>query len=256
MDLAIRGRVALVTGASSGLGEAVALALAEEGATVAIAARRRDRLESVAVEAKRRGATDARGFALDLNESASIQRALGEIEAAFGSVEILVANGGGPKPGAYPQLSLDDWDAGYRGTLRSMIQLVSSVLPGMTARGWGRIVALTSSSVKQPIQTLALSNAYRTALVSALKSLSNDVAKQGITVNSIATGRVRTDRLAQLYPDAESMERAAEQEIPMGRVAEPSEFAPLVAFLCGEPARYITGETIAVDGGLIRGVFG
>jgi 3-oxoacyl-[acyl-carrier protein] reductase len=256
MDLGIRGRVALVTGASSGLGEAVALALAEEGATVAVAARRADRLESVAAEAKRRGATDARGFALDLNDAASIQRALQEIDAAFGSVEILIANGGGPKPGTYALLSLDDWDAGYHGTLRSMIQLVNGVLPAMAARGWGRIVALTSSSVKQPIQALALSNAYRIALVAALKSLSNDVAKQGITVNSIATGRVRTDRLAQLYPDPESMKRAAEQEIPIGRVAEPSEFASLVAFLCGEPARYVTGQTIAIDGGLIRGVFG
>jgi 3-oxoacyl-[acyl-carrier protein] reductase len=256
MDLGIRGRVALVTGASSGLGEAVALGLAEEGATLALAARRHDRLAGVAAEAKRRGAADARAFAMDLHDSTSVQRTLREIEEAFGTPDILVANGGGPKPGTYVQLSLDDWEAGYRGTLRPMIELVNAVLPGMTARGWGRIVALTSSSVKQPIQNLALSNAYRIALVAALKSLSGDVAKQGITVNAIATGRVRTDRLTALYPDAESMNRAAEQEIPIGRVAEPSEFAPLVVFLCSEPARYVTGQTIAIDGGLIRYVFG
>jgi 3-oxoacyl-[acyl-carrier protein] reductase len=256
MDLGIRGRVALVTGASSGLGEAVALALAEEGATLAVAARRRERLEAVAAEAKLRGASDARAFELDLTDPAAHERALGAITDAFGGIDILVANGGGPKPGTYTQLSIEDWDAGYRGTLRSMIQLVNAVLPAMAARGWGRIVALTSSSVKQPIANLTLSNAFRTSLVSALKTLSSEVAKQGITVNSIATGRIETDRLKQLYPDQEAMRRAAEQEIPIGRVATPAEFAPLVTFLCSEPARYVTGQTISIDGGMIKGLFG
>lgn len=255
MDLGIRGRVALVTGASSGLGEAVALALAGEGVRLAVAARRADRLESVAVEAKKRGAADARAFALDLGDHASIRKLVTDVQASLGDVDILVANGGGPKPGAYLDLALDDWDAGYRGTLRSMLVLVDAVLPAMRARRWGRIVALTSSSVKQPIPGLVLSNAFRTALVSGLKTLSAEVAPLGITVNAIATGRVITDRLRHLYPDEEAMRRAAESDVPVRRVATPAEFAPMVAFLCGELASYVTGQTIAVDGGLIKSLF-
>jgi 3-oxoacyl-[acyl-carrier protein] reductase len=252
MDLGIRGRVALVTGASSGIGEAVALALAAEGAKLAVAARRRDRLERIAAEAKQLGAADARAFEVDLDSSESIQALLSEVRTALGDVAILVANGGGPRPGKYLELTMPDWDGGYRSTLRSMLELVNGVVPGMRARKWGRIVALTSSSVKQPIPTLALSNAFRIALVAALKTLSLEVARDGITVNSIATGRVLTDRLRHLYPDDDGLRKAAEAEVPIGHVATPAEFAPMVAFLCSVPAGYVTGQTIAVDGGLIK----
>jgi 3-oxoacyl-[acyl-carrier protein] reductase len=254
MDLGIRGRVALVTGASSGIGEAVALALAAEHVKLAVAARRRDRLEGVAREAKSRGADDARAFEVDLADSASIQRLVADVRSAFGDVDILVANGGGPKPGKFLDMSLADWDAGYRGTLRSMLELVGTVVPPMKARGWGRIVALTSTSVKQPIPTLVLSNTFRTALVSALKTLSLEVGRHGVTVNAIATGRVLTDRLIQLYGDEKSIRESGEAEIPVGHVASAAEFAPMVAFLCGEPAGYVTGQTIAIDGGLIGGL--
>ncbi len=158
-------------------------------------------------------------------------------------------------PASLRRLTLDDWDVGYRDVLRSMLEMTNSVLPGMTANNWGRIVALTSSSVKQPIPNLTLSNAFRTALVSALKTSSIEVAKDGITVNSIATGRVDTDRLRQLYPDDAAMSAAAKTDVPIGRVATPAEFAPLVAFLCSEPARYVTGQTIAIDGGLIKALY-
>lgn len=255
MDLGIRGRVALVTGASSGIGEAIALALAAEGAMIAVAARRRDRLEAVAREAKKRGASAAHAFEVDFDDPESIGSLLTQVQATCGHIQILVANSGGPKPGTFLDLKLDDWDAGYRNTLRSVLALVYGVVPPMTASGWGRIVALTSSSVKQPIANIALSNAFRTALVSALKTLSGEVARSGVTVNSIATGRVLTDRLRHLYPDEKALHKAAETEIPAGRVAEPSEFAPLVAFLCGEPASYVTGQTIAIDGGLIKSLF-
>lgn len=256
MDLGIGGRVALVTGASSGIGEAVALALAREGVRLAVAARRAERLAGVAEQARAAGALDAKAFTVDLADAASVAAMLLQVGASFGDVDILVANGGGPKAGAYEQLAAADWDVAHRTTLRAMLDLVDGVLPAMRRRRWGRIVALTSSSVKQPIPNLVLSNAYRTALVATLKTLSSDVARDGVTVNSIATGRVATERLRELYPSEEEMRLAAERDIPAGRVASPQEYAPLVAFLCGEGAAYVTGQTIAIDGGLIRGLFG
>ncbi len=256
MDLGIRGKTALITGASSGIGEAVALALAAEGARVAVAARRKDELDRVVAEARKAGADDAQAFVVDLSEPSSVVRLLHEVRQQIGAPDILILNGGGPKAGTFTRTSLDDWDAAYRSTLRAMVELASGVIPEMRERGWGRIVALTSTSVKQPIGNLTLSNAFRVALVAAMKTLSNEVAADGVTVNSIGTGRVRTDRLRELYGDDDAMDAAAEAEVPMKRVAAPAEFAPLVAFLCGEPARYITGQTIAVDGGLTRGIFG
>jgi len=255
VDLGIRGKVALVTGGSSGIGKAVALALAAEGVSLAVAARRDDELSAVAAEALALGATDARGFKVDLTDSKSVRAMLERVNDAYGGIDILVANSGGPKPGTFSQMALADWDTGYHGVLRNMVELVQAVVPAMTARQWGRIVALTSSSVKQPIPNLVLSNAFRTALVSALKTLSIELGPNGITVNSIATGRILTDRLRALYDDAEQMDAAAKADIPLQRVATPEEFAPMVAFLCGEPARYITGQTIAIDGGMIKSLF-
>jgi 3-oxoacyl-[acyl-carrier protein] reductase len=256
MDLGIRNKVALVTGASSGLGEACALALAAEGARVAVAARRREKLEEVAARARDLGAPDARAFTVDLSDATSIDALVREVRSALGGIDILVANSGGPKPGTFTQKNMEDWDAAYNAVLRSMLQLVGAAAEDMCARKWGRIVALTSTSVKQPIGNLVLSNAYRTALVSALKTLSAEIAKDGVTVNAIATGRVLTDRLSSLYGnDRAQLERAGE-DVPIGRIAQPEEFSPLVAFLCGETARYVTGQTISIDGGLIAGLFG
>ncbi len=254
MDLKIRGRVALVTGASSGLGAAVALALAAEGVALAVAARRRDLLENIASQAKERGAAEARAFEADLDDPASVRQLLTEVRGTLGDPAILIANRGGPKPGKVLDLQLTDWDAGYRSMLRNTLELVEGVIPAMRTKKWGRIVALASSSVKQPIPNLALSNAFRIALVSALKTLSSEVARDGITINSIATGRVLTDRLRHLYPDEDALHKAAAEEIPIGHVATAAEFAPMVAFLCGDPAGYVTGQTIAIDGGLIKGL--
>jgi 3-oxoacyl-[acyl-carrier protein] reductase len=255
MDLGIAGRVALVTGASSGIGEAVALQLAREGVKLAVSARRREKLEDVARRARDAGAQQGEAFTADQTNAAALGALVREVEGKLGPVEILVVNGGGPRPGTYSQMQPVDWDAAYALTMKSALALVDAVLPGMRKRRFGRIVALESVSVKQPIPTLVLSNAFRTAVVSALKTLSREVAKDGITVNSIATGLVETDRFRSLYDTPEKRARAL-GEHPMGRPATPEEYAPLVAFLCGEPARYVTGQTIAIDGGVVAGLFG
>jgi len=256
MDLGIRGRTALVTGASGGIGEAVALALAAEGAKLALAARDLERLDVVARRAAEAGAQEARAFALDLEEPESIAAMLGAVRAAFGDAEIVVLNGGGPRAGRFGEVSIADWDRAYQLLLRSMLVLLDALVPAMRANRWGRIVALTSTSVKQPIETLVLSNAFRTALVASLRTLAGEVARDGVTINCIATGRIDTTRLRSLYGNDENALRAAGAEVPIGRIATPAEFAPLVAFLCGEPASYVTGQTISIDGGLVRGLFG
>jgi 3-oxoacyl-[acyl-carrier protein] reductase len=256
MDFGIRGRIALVAGAGSGIGEAVALSLAREGVKLALAARNTGRLDAVARKAKELGAAEARGFRLDLLDPDSIAEMLDELRGAFGDAEIVILNGGGPKAARFSETTLADWDEAFRLLLRSMLVLLEALVPAMRAKGWGRVVALTSTAVKQPIPTLVLSNAFRTALVATLRTLADEVARDGVTVNSIATGRVDTERLRSLFGTDEAKVRQTAMEVPIGRVASPDEFAPMAAFLCSEPARYVTGQTISVDGGLTRGLFG
>jgi len=255
MDLSIRGRVALVTGASSGIGEAVAIAIAREGVRLAVAARRRERLEDVARRATAAGAQEARAFTVDLTNPESLQSLTGSIEREMGPAELLIVNGAGPKPGTFIQTAPVEWDAAYAATLQSPLRLIHAVLPGMRARRWGRIVALQSVVVKQPFAGMVLSNALRASVTAALKTLSAEVASEGITVNTIATGLVETDRLRAIY-DTPAKMAAAVAGIPMKRAATPAEYAPLVVFLCGEPAGYVTGQTISIDGGLTAGIFG
>jgi len=249
MDLGIRGRLALVTGASSGLGRACALALAAEGARLAIGARRMELLEAVAAEARAAGSAEAHAYALDLSDPASIDATLAAMRDRQGDAEIVIANSGPPKAGAAANLTLADWDAAYGPTMRSMLQIVYAVLPAMRERGWGRVVNLSSSAIKTPIPNLALSNAFRAGLLGALKTLSREVAADGVTINVIATGKIATDRARSFYGEPGAWEKQ-QRDIPFGRFGTPEEFAPLVAFLCGEGARYISGATFAIDGGL------
>jgi 3-oxoacyl-[acyl-carrier protein] reductase len=250
VELGIRGRLALVTGASSGLGRACALALAAEGARLAIGARRADLLEEVAEEARAAGSPDAQAYPLDLSDPASIDAMLAAMRDRQGDAEILIANSGPPKAGAAANLTLADWDTAYGPTLRSMLQIVYAVLPAMRERAWGRIVNLSSSAIKTPIPNLALSNAFRAGLLGALKTLSREVAADGVTINVIATGKIETARARSFYADQAAWDKQ-QKDIPFGRFGTPEEFAPLVAFLCGEGAKYISGTTISVDGGLM-----
>jgi 3-oxoacyl-[acyl-carrier protein] reductase len=249
MDLGIRGKLALVTGASSGLGRACAMALGAEGARLALGARRADLLETAAAEARAAGSPEAHAYALDLADPASVDAMLAAVRSRQGDADILIANSGPPKPGSVEKLTLADWDAAYGPTMRSMLQLVYGVLPAMRERKWGRIVNLASSALKAPLPNLALSNAFRAGLLGALKTLSREVAGDGVTINVIATGKIETARARSIYADPAAWEKQ-QREIPFGRFGTPEEFAPLVAFLCGDGAKYVSGTTISIDGAL------
>jgi len=250
MDLEIKDRVALVMGASKGLGRGVAGALAREGAKVAIASRSRERLDAV-VEALDGRVTAFVADAGDLDRLAALP---GEVEAELGPIDILVANTGGPPPGLALDNSIAEWEEAYRSLVLGLRVLVEGVLPGMRDRGWGRIINIGSSSTVEPIPSLTLSNANRLAAIGFLKTLAREVAPDGITVNTIATGKFATDRLAANEGSLEQAEANAREHVPAARLGLPEEFGDLVAFLASERAAYINGTVVPIDGGLLRSV--
>jgi 3-oxoacyl-[acyl-carrier protein] reductase len=255
MDLGINGRTAIVLGATAGLGAATATALAEEGANVVVVGRNGERARELASRLP-----SAVGVEADVTDPISPQRILEATRDTFGEPDIVVLNGGGPRPGPATDLDVSSAQESVDLLLKPHVALVQLVLGGMVERGWGRIVAIGSSGVQQPLPDLAASNVGRAALAGFLKSLATEVADRGVTVNMVLPGRIDTDRVASLDQNAatkagtsaEEARAASERTIPAGRYGEPAEFAAVVTFLASDRAGYVTGEQVRCDGGLVR----
>jgi 3-oxoacyl-[acyl-carrier protein] reductase len=260
VDLGLRGKIALVSASSKGLGRAIAEELASEGANLVMCARGEEALHATAESIRRSTAAKIVEVAADVSQKDGIDRVARTARDSFGRVDILVTNSGGPPSGSFDSFTAEAWESATRLLLYSAVGLTRAVLPGMKERRWGRILNVTSIAVKQPIDGLMLSNSLRAAVTGFARTLANEVAPFNITVNNIMPGYTRTDRMVQLA-QANSEKTGAslkdiyarwEKEIPMGRLGEPREFAALAAFLASERASYITGSSIAVDGGWIR----
>ena len=260
MDLGISGKVALVAGSSSGIGRAVARAIAAEGASLLLCARRPNTLSEAAEEIRTSFGVRVEAVAADISTSGGCDRVLGTLAEKFGGADILVTNAGGPPSGGFTSLTEDSLSKAHALTFLSAWRLAGGVLPEMRRRKWGRIVAITSVSVLEPIPELALSNAYRPALTGLFKTLSEEVAADGITVNSVCPGYTLTGRLAELAEAKAEKGGISPEEciaewsrsIPSGRLGRPEEVAAAVAFLCSGAASYITGVSLPVDGGRVR----
>jgi 3-oxoacyl-[acyl-carrier protein] reductase len=244
MDLGLRGRTAIVLGASSGLGLASAESLAAEGANVAMFARRRDVLER---EADRIGALAVRG---DVAAPRDLERLVETTLEAFGGIDVLVWNSGGPPAGKAVDLTAEDVEAAVETLLLPAVRLLRLCLPHLERSDAGRLVLITSAAVKEPTAHLALSNTIRPGVTGWAKTLARELGPRGITVNCVAPGRIDTARLAELYPEGPTEQQLA--EIPLGRWGTPQEFGDVVCFLASDRARYVTGTTLLVDGGLSR----
>jgi 3-oxoacyl-[acyl-carrier protein] reductase len=249
MDLGIEGRVALVMGASKGIGRGIAAALAAEGARVAISSRSRERIDATAAEI---GAT---GFVHDSADLDAVPRLVEAIEGELGPIDVLVTNSGGPPPGPDPLgFAREQWEAAYRELVLGPMALIERVMPGMRERGFGRVLSVSSSSVREPIPPLMLSNSHRPGLVGALKTIARQVAADGVTVNTIAPGRIATDRTAANFGSLENAKAVARDTIAIGRLGTVEEFGAVAAFLCSARASYVTGTVVLVDGGLTQSV--
>lgn len=257
MDLGLNNKHALVLGASRGLGAAVAQSLASEGAHVVAAARTTDTIKAWDFDGSQR----VTALQLDLFDTQAIDTALDSLLAER-SFDILINNIGGPPPGAAADISHDDWNKYFNAMASNLFHISNRLLPAMRERRWGRIITLSSSGVIQPIPNLALSNAIRAALVGWSKTLSNEVAKDGVNVNVVIPGRIHTDRVDQLdqaaaqrtHKTVEEVARASAASIPAGRYGKPAEFADMVTFLASERASYVTGSCIRVDGGAVKSI--
>jgi 3-oxoacyl-[acyl-carrier protein] reductase len=249
MDLALEGSVALVTGASKGIGRGIAEALCREGATVAIASRSLERIEETAAD------IGAEPFAYDSSDLDGAPWLIRNVEQRLGPLDVLVTNTGGPPPNPDAlSFSREQWETAYRDLVLGPMALIEATVPGMRERGFGRIVNVSSTAVREPIAALMLSNSHRAATLAAFKTLARQLASDGITLNTILTGRIATDRIAANFGSMEKAEAAAKEQVPAGRLGTVEELAAVAAFLCSGPASYVTGEAIRVDGGMTAGV--
>jgi 3-oxoacyl-[acyl-carrier protein] reductase len=260
MDLGLKNKVALVAASSRGLGRAVAEELAAEGTSLVLCARDAQALAETCAAIERHSSAQVLALAADVAVASDVKRVFDSGVERFGRIDILVTNAGGPPAGRFEQVTHEQWEQAVRLTLYSAIELARQVLPGMKERGWGRILNITSIAVKQPVENLILSNSLRAGVTGFARTLANEVAAAGITVNNIMPGYTRTERveeLAVMMAEKQGISSAEfkarwEQEIPMKRLGEPREFAALAAFLVSERASYITGTSVQVDGGWIR----
>ena len=262
VDLGIRGKVALVAAASQGMGRATALALGREGAKVAICARNEAPLEATAKAIRNETGAEVLSVAADVARADGVQGFVERAISAFGGVDLLVPNAGGPPTGRLEDLSEDQWARAFDLTLQSTVRLCRACVPSMKVRNAGAIVAITSISVKQPLENLVLSNTMRAGVVGLVKTLARELGGHGIRVNAVAPGWIATDRHKDLARTrAEREKRTLEatladdaKEVPLGRVGRPEEVADLIVYLLSERASYITGNIVQIDGGLYRGV--
>jgi 3-oxoacyl-[acyl-carrier protein] reductase len=262
VDLGLRGRVALIAAGSKGLGKAVAEELAAEGALLVLCARGEEALRATAEGIRKRLGTKVYTVQADVGKAGEPERVVDEALAQFGKVDILLTNSGGPPAGPFESLAQEAWDEATRLVLGSVVAFCRSVLPGMKERRWGRILNVSSIAAKQPVDNLMLSNSIRAAVIGFARTLANEVAPFGITVNNLLPGFTRTDRMVELSEVTATKEGITPEaalsrytaQVPMGRMAEPKEFAALAAFIASDRASYITGQSIAVDGGWIRGL--
>ncbi len=262
MNLGLANKIALVAASSKGLGRASAEAIAAEGGKVAICARNAEALEKTRAEMAAAG-FDVLAVAADMTSAADIEMAVNRTVEHFGGLHILVTNAGGPPPGYFPDFDDAAWEAAVNLSLMSTVRLIRAALPHMEAAGWGRIINVTSISVKEPVDNLLLSNAVRPAVHGLAKTLANQWAGKGITVNNVMPGYTLTDRVQQLAEaraqasgkTPEEIVAGLGQPVPMGRVGRPEEFGAVVAFLASEKASYLNGVSIPIDGGYIKAAF-